>query len=151
MTTHDPVTLDDLKGSAARRRRERIIRSAFFMAAGLAILISVAIVLSLLGDTITFLRGIELGDLFADAWQPRAGDYGLATIISGTLVIAIIAMAVATPLGLGAAIYLAEYASPRVRSLAQADPRDPGHHPQRRAGLLRAHGPESRGRPAAVR
>ena len=45
MTTRDPVTLEDLKGSAARRRRERVIRSVFFMAAGLAILISVAIVL----------------------------------------------------------------------------------------------------------
>ena len=45
----------------------------------------------------------------------RQAQYGLATIISGTLVIAVIAMIVATPLGLGAAIYLAEYASPRVR------------------------------------
>ncbi len=71
--------------------------------------------LSLLGDTITFLRGIALPDLLADAWQPRSGDYGLATIVSGTLVISVIAMVVATPLGLGAAIYLAEYASPRVR------------------------------------
>jgi phosphate transport system permease protein len=116
MTAERPVTLDDLKGSAARRRRERIIRSIFFVSAGLAIVISVAIVLSLLGDTITFLRGIALTDLLADAWQPRSGEYGLATIISGTLVIAIIAMAVATPLGLGAAIYLAEYASPRMRA-----------------------------------
>lgn len=115
MTANRPVSLEDLKGSAARRRRERIIRSAFFLSAGLAIFISLAIVLSLLGDTITFLQGIQLGDLLADAWQPRSGDYGLATIISGTLVIAIIAMIVATPLGLGAAIYLAEYASPRVR------------------------------------
>jgi len=115
MTAERPVTLEDLRGSAARRRRERIIRSVFFVSAALAIVISVAIVLSLLGDTVTFLRGIALTDLLADAWQPRSGDYGLATIISGTLVIAVIAMAVATPLGLGAAIYLAEYASPRMR------------------------------------
>ncbi len=117
MTAHDQIRLEDLKGSAARRRRERIIRTAFFLSAGLAIVISLAIVLSLLGDSITFLRGIQLGDLLADAWQPRSGEYGLATIISGTLVIAVIAMVVATPLGLGAAIYLAEYASPRVRGL----------------------------------
>jgi phosphate transport system permease protein len=117
MTTKPQVTLEDLKGNAARRRRERIIRSAFFLAATRAMVFSVAIVASLLGDTITFLRGIELGDLFADAWQPRSGDYGLATIISGTLVIAAIAMVVAAPLGLGAAIYLSEYASPRVRGL----------------------------------
>ncbi len=117
MTTPRRVTLDDLTGSAARRRRERIIRSLFFVSAGLAIVISVAIVLSLLGDTITFLRGIDPGALLSDVWQPRSGDYGLATIISGTLVIAVIAMLVAAPLGLGAAIYLAEYASPRMRGL----------------------------------
>jgi phosphate transport system permease protein len=117
MTANDRVTLEDLRGNAARRRRERIIRSAFFVSAAMAVVISIAIVVSLLGDTITFLRGIDPAALLADVWQPRAGDYGLATIISGTLVIAIIAMVVATPLGLGAAIYLAEYASPRVRGI----------------------------------
>ena len=115
MTTDRKISLEDLRGSAARRRREGIIRTTFFVAAALAIVISVAIVLSLLGDTITFLRGIDPGALLADVWQPRNGQYGLATIISGTLVIAVIAMVVATPLGLGAAIYLAEYASPRMR------------------------------------
>lgn len=115
MTADRPISLEDLRGSAARRRREGVIRGTFFVAAALAIVISVAIVLSLLGDTLTFLQGIDPGALLADAWQPRNSQYGLATIISGTLVIAVIAMVVATPLGLGAAIYLAEYASPRVR------------------------------------
>jgi phosphate transport system permease protein len=108
-------SIDSLRLDPARRRRERIIRGAFFVAAALAIVISIAIVLSLLGDTITFLQGVDPGALLASAWQPRSQDYGLATIVSGTLVIAVIAMFVATPLGLGAAIYLAEYASPRVR------------------------------------
>ena len=116
MTTDRKISLEDLRGSAARRRREGIIRTTFFVAAALAIVISVAIVLSLLGDTVTFLRGIDPGALLADVWQPRNAQYGLATIISGTLVIAVIAMIVATPLGLGAAIYLAEYASPRMRA-----------------------------------
>jgi len=115
MTIGARLSVDDLKGSASRRRRERMVRLVFFMAAGLAIVISVAIVLSLLGDTITFLRGIDASALVADVWQPRNGDYGVATIVSGTLVISLIAMVVATPLGLGAAIYLAEYASPRAR------------------------------------
>ena len=115
MSANQPISLDDLKGNASRRRRERIIRSLFFAAAALAIVISIAIVLSLLGDTITFVQGIEPGALLADAWQPRSGEYGLATIISGTLVISVIAMLVAAPLGLGAAIYLAEYASPKMR------------------------------------
>jgi len=75
----------------------------------------VGIVLSLLGDTIIFLQGIDPGALLSDVWQPRSGEYSLAAILSGTFVIAVIAMFVAAPLGLGAAIYLAEYASPRVR------------------------------------
>ena len=116
MTADRQITLEDLRGSAARRRREGVIRAVFFVAATLAIVISVAIVLSLLGDTVPFLRGIDPGALLADVWQPRNAQYGVATIISGTLVIAVIAMIVATPLGLGAAIYLAEYASPRMRA-----------------------------------
>jgi phosphate transport system permease protein len=116
MTAHRQISLEDLRGSAARRRREGVIRTTFFVAAALAIVISAAIVLSLLGDSLTFLQGIDPGALLADAWQPRNSQYGLATIISGTLVIAVIAMIVATPLGLGAAIYLAEYASPRLRA-----------------------------------
>jgi phosphate transport system permease protein len=115
MTDPGTFTIDAIRLDPARRRRERIIRSLFFAAAALAIVISIAIVLSLLGDTITFLQGVDPGALLANAWQPRSEDYGLATIISGTLVISVIAMLVAAPLGLGAAIYLAEYASPRVR------------------------------------
>ena len=115
MTVDRQVRVEDLRLAPARRRRERAIRAIFFAAAALAIVISVAIVLSLLGDTITFIQGIDPSALMAEVWQPRSGDYGLATLISGTLVIAVIAMFVATPLGLGAAIYLAEYASPRMR------------------------------------
>jgi phosphate transport system permease protein len=115
VTAGSSISIDDLRGDAGRRRRERVIRAAFFLAAALAVVISVGIVLALLGDTITFLQGIDPGDLVAGVWQPRSGDYGIVTIVSGTLVIAVIAMLVATPLGLGAAIYLAEYASPRAR------------------------------------
>jgi phosphate transport system permease protein len=116
MSNPTAFSVEQLRLDPGRRRRERIIRGSFFIAAALAIVISVAIVLSLLGDTITFLQGIDAAALIADAWQPRSGEYGLSTIVSGTLVIAVIAMFVATPLGLGAAIYLAEYASPRLRA-----------------------------------
>jgi phosphate transport system permease protein len=115
MAGNQQLTIGDLRGDAARRRRERVIRYLFFGAAALAIVISVGIVLSLLGDTIIFLQGIDPGALLSDVWQPRSGEYSLAAILSGTFVIAVIAMLVAAPLGLGAAIYLAEYASPRVR------------------------------------
>jgi phosphate transport system permease protein len=48
-------------------------------------------------------------------WQPQAGTFGIWPLILGTLLISVIAMVVAVPLGLLSAIYLSEYASPRVR------------------------------------
>lgn len=110
-----PLTIGDLRGSAGRRRRELIIRSLFFLAAGTAVVISALIVLTLVGEAVIFITRVDIATLFSGSWQPRAGDYDMPSIIAGTFVVAVIAMLVATPLGLGAAIYLAEYASPRVR------------------------------------
>ncbi|MEJ7804147.1 MAG: phosphate ABC transporter permease subunit PstC, partial [Candidatus Limnocylindria bacterium] len=53
--------------------------------------------------------------LLADGWFPRRGLYDIETILSGTLIISGVAMIVATPLGLGAGIYLSEYAGPKTR------------------------------------
>jgi len=110
-----PLTIGDLRGSAGRRRRELIIRTLFFLAAGTAVLISALIVVTLLGEAILFVTRVDLSSLFSGSWQPRAGNFDMPSIIAGTFVVAVIAMLVATPLGLGAAIFLAEYASPRVR------------------------------------
>ncbi|NQV06961.1 phosphate ABC transporter permease subunit PstC, partial [bacterium] len=55
--------------------------------------------------------------LWEIGWFPRRGLYDLKTVVSGTLLIAGVAMVVATPIGLGAAIYLSEYASPRARRI----------------------------------
>lgn len=118
MTAAQPIealTISDLRGSAARRRREQIIRGFFFVAAGTAVVISILIVLTLVGQAYTFITQVDPASLIGNAWQPRAGDFGLGPLIAGTFVIATIAMFVAAPLGLGAAIFLAEYASPRAR------------------------------------
>jgi phosphate transport system permease protein len=104
-----------LKGSTARHRKERLIRGLFFVSAVLSIVISVTIVLSLTGRALTFLTRADLGTLWTDGWFPRRGAYDLRTIIVGTLLVSGIAMLVAAPLGLGAAIYLSEYARPRLR------------------------------------
>lgn len=109
------MTIGDLRGSAGRRRRELIIRTLFFLAAGTAVLISALIVVTLAGEAVLFITRVDTSSLLGAAWQPRAGDYGMPPIIVGTFVIATIAMLVAAPLGLGAAIFLAEYASPRLR------------------------------------
>jgi phosphate transport system permease protein len=105
----------DLSGSPARHRRERLVRGAFFGAAAFSVVISAAIVLSLAGRAVSFAIHVDPGALWTDGWSPRRGQYDLRTIVGGTLVVTVIAMLVATPLGLGAAIYLSEYAGARAR------------------------------------
>ncbi len=110
-----PLTVGDLRGSRRRRQRETIIRALFFGAAATAVLISVLIILVLAGRALDFITTVDPASLFSGSWRPRANSFDLASIVGGTFVVAGIAMLVATPLGLGAAIFLAEYATPRVR------------------------------------
>jgi phosphate transport system permease protein len=109
------IEVGDLQGSPKRHRRERIVRIVFLAAAVTSVVISAAIVLSLFGRALTFITSVDLGSLWTTGWFPRRGLYDIRTIVVGTLVIAGIAMVVATPLGLGTAVYLSEYAKPRVR------------------------------------
>jgi phosphate transport system permease protein len=113
--TTPQITLELMRGSRRRRRKERIVRGAFFSAATFGLVISAGIVLALAGQAIRWLLGIDLGWLWAEGWFPRANEFDLLTIVAGTTIIAVIAMLVATPLGLGAAAYLSEYATPRTR------------------------------------
>ncbi len=106
----------DLSGAPGRHRREAIIRGIFQASAILSVLISAAIVLSLIGRAADFLFAVDLGELFSPSgWFPRRGFYDLRTIVAGTFIVSGIAIVVAAPLGLGAAIYLGEYARPRLR------------------------------------
>lgn len=114
-TTRQPITLELMRGSVRRRRKERLVRGAFFSAAALGLVISIAIVLALAGQAVRWLFDIDLGWLWAEGWFPRANEFDLLTVFAGTLMIAVIAMCVATPLGLGAAAYLSEYATPKTR------------------------------------
>jgi phosphate transport system permease protein len=107
----------DLRGDPCRNRRETIIRGIFLTSAALSIVISALIVTALIGEAFTFLTTVDLSALIDRGWFPRRGRFDIATIVAGTLVVSAIAMVVATPLGLGAAIYLSEYARPRVRRL----------------------------------
>lgn len=111
------LTLADLGGSAGRRRREALIRALFLAAATVSIVISALIVATLIGKAADFITRVDLADLLSVGWLPRRGYFDIATLLAGTLVISLIGMAIATPLGVGAAIYLSEYASPRTRRL----------------------------------
>ena len=104
----------------APRRGERIVEAALATAAFLSVLTTIGIVLSLLDGTVAFLGEIPLGDfLFGTEWTPLFADgaYGVLPILSATLLITGLAMVVAVPFGLGAALYLSEYASPRARKV----------------------------------
>ncbi|HAS13364.1 MAG TPA: phosphate ABC transporter permease subunit PstC [Acidimicrobiaceae bacterium] len=112
-------SLEDFHGSRSRMRKERIVRAVLFVAASTSIVISVAIVASLIGEAWTFVSQVELAALWTDGWFPRRGMYDVKTLVSGSLIVTVIAMAVAGPLGLGAAVYLSEYAPAAVRKVVK--------------------------------
>jgi phosphate transport system permease protein len=68
-----------------------------------------------LAQAIDFLAQIDLGQLIGIGWFPRRGIFDITTLVLGTLIVTVIAMVIATPVGLASAIYLSEYATPRVR------------------------------------
>lgn len=115
MTTKAIPTLADLHGSAARRRREGIIRGVLLGAGVLSIAINALIVVALADGTVDFLRQVDPAALWTSGWFPRRGLFDIKTIVVGTLLVSAVAMVVAAPLGLGAAMYLSEYASRRTR------------------------------------
>ncbi|MDA3031746.1 MAG: phosphate ABC transporter permease subunit PstC [Actinomycetota bacterium] len=110
--------IGSLSGSPRRLRREAIIKQALFGAAIVSVLISLLIVYALLSEAWTFIRDIDWAVTWGQiGWFPRRGIYDVRTLLIATFWVTAIAMLVATPLGLGAAIYLAEYAHPRVRKI----------------------------------
>ncbi|HEX7171863.1 MAG TPA: phosphate ABC transporter permease subunit PstC [Candidatus Limnocylindria bacterium] len=115
MTDQPRLTHEDLRGSSARRRRETMVRTMFLAAAGVSVVISALIILSLVGEAWNFISHVDPANLRTDGWFPRRDMFDIATIVAGTLAVAGVGLLVAIPLGLGAAIYLAEYASPRLR------------------------------------
>jgi phosphate transport system permease protein len=106
---------------AARRRwGEDIIKALLVLAALVSVLTTTGIVLSLLGETISFFGDVGVGEyLFGTEWSPlfQPPSFGVLPLVLGTMVISAVAMVVAVPLGLAAAIYLSEYASPRIRKV----------------------------------
>ena len=112
----------------ARNSVERVILGSLIAASSIAILTTVGIVLSMLTEALHFFHSVPAWEFFfGTVWDPRfagagsssAGQFGLIPLLAGTLYIGFVAMLVAVPVGLFAAIYMAEYASPRIRSIAK--------------------------------
>ncbi|MEM8654202.1 MAG: phosphate ABC transporter permease subunit PstC [Pseudomonadota bacterium] len=110
----------------ARNTVERGILALLIAAASVAILTTVGIVLSLIFNTVEFFRLYPAADFFfllewAPSFSGRGGasSLGILPLLWGTLYISLVALLVAVPIGLFAAIYLSEYAGPRLRSIAK--------------------------------
>ena len=115
-------------GLRARNQVETVLRVALLLASVLAILTTFGILVSLLFESVRFFRLVPIQDfLFGLHWSPQtairedqvgsSGAFGAVPVFAGTLLISAIAMAVAIPLGLLSAIWLSEYAAPRVRAV----------------------------------
>lgn len=111
----------------ARRTLEKAAVVLLFISAAISILLTISIVLSVLFEALRFFEQVPLSNfLLGLNWSPQAatGDaipnaFGALPLIIGTLLIMLVAMAVAVPIGLFSAIYMAEYATPRLRALAK--------------------------------
>jgi phosphate transport system permease protein len=104
--------------AARRHYGEALIKGLLMLAALISVLTTTGIVISLIEETIVFFGEVGVGDfLFGTEWSPliEPASFGVLPLLTGTFIITAIGMLVAVPLGLGAAIYLAEYAHPRVR------------------------------------
>lgn len=108
-----------LRGLRAKPLRERLIEAGLVAAAALSIATTAGIVAVVAFETFAFLREVPLSDLLLDTeWTPLFADrhFGIWPLVAGTLLTTGVAIAVALPLGLLAAIFLAEIAPRRVRA-----------------------------------
>ena len=87
------------------------------LAALVSVVVSALILWTLFSEAWQFIAEVDWAKTWGQlGWYPRRGIYDIPTIVVGTMIVTAIAIVVAGPLGLGAAIYLSEYAKPRVRS-----------------------------------
>lgn len=112
----------------ARAMVEKIVRGMLLVSSTIAVFTTVGIVLSLLFEAVRFFRLVPVTEfLFGAEWSPQtairadqvgsSGAFGAGPVFAGTALISLIAMAVAAPIGLLSAIYMAEYAAPKVRAV----------------------------------
>ena len=97
------------------------MRLVFQLAAVTSVVISALILFVLFRGALQFLNSIDFdfGKLSDTGWFPRRERFDLRTIAVGSIVVGSVAMIVAVPFGIGTAIYLAEYARPRVRRIVK--------------------------------
>ncbi len=122
-TTERPVSrpLEGLE-AGSRRYREKVIIGGLFLCAAFSIVVTVGIVLALMVPSVEFFRAVSPVEFFTGTeWAPlfKNSKFGVLPLLSGTIVVTLIAAVICLPLGLLAAIYLSEYAARRTRSFVK--------------------------------
>ncbi|WP_277542776.1 phosphate ABC transporter permease subunit PstC [Haloarcula laminariae] len=113
-TTADAIT----SRPAGREARERLYRYLLFTCAATSIFITVGIVFLLAKDAIDFFTMVSPVEFFTGTtWLLPRNEFGVLPLLTGTLLVTVIAAAIALPIGVAAAVYLSEYASERARSI----------------------------------
>lgn len=103
--------------ASGRRRSDRTMKAVFTSAALLTLTITLLIIFTLFRDAWGFFVEVPKADLWSIGWFPRRGYFDIKTLVIGSMVVTGIAMLIAVPLGLGAAVYLSEFARPRARKI----------------------------------
>ncbi|MBM4415157.1 MAG: phosphate ABC transporter permease subunit PstC [Chloroflexi bacterium] len=104
----------------ARDARERLIAAVLLLATTIGVLTTVAIIASLAGETVRFFRDVSVVEFLTDTqWTPLFSEqhFGIGPLVTATLLTSAIALVIAVPFGLVAAIYLSEFAHPRTRAV----------------------------------
>jgi phosphate transport system permease protein len=117
-----PQVSDRLAKNAMRNVNERIIEAILFSAAAVSVLTTAGIVYVLVSESILFFQHVGIVDFLTDTqWTPLFDDahFGIMVLVSGTLVSSFVALGVAIPMGTIIAIYLSEFANPKVREVAK--------------------------------
>ncbi len=114
----------------ARQKSEAIIKSLLVASSAIAIMTTMGIIVSVLFESIQFFKSVPPAEfMFGTQWSPQtamrvdqvagSGSFGAVPLFAGTMLITFIAMLLAVPVGLMTAIYLSQYASARLRSVAK--------------------------------
>ena len=110
----------DLSPKRRRVITESVVRAVLFLAAAVSVLTTAGIIFTLLGETLQFFTRISPVEfLTGTRWTPLfvSQHFGVLPLVNGTVAVALVAMGIAVPLGLLAAIFMSEVAAPRVRTV----------------------------------
>ncbi|WP_339253211.1 phosphate ABC transporter permease subunit PstC [Sporosarcina sp. FSL W8-0480] len=127
MTKKDKVNIREMidqnqRGNSIKRKVEKAIPIFLSLIASISVLTTIGIIWTLLSETVEFFKRVPFLDFFTGTvLKPLSQnpEFGVLPLLMGTVTSSLIALLVAAPIGLMAAIYLSEYASPKVRKVVK--------------------------------